>query len=193
MTEYICSVTLDQLTDIIDEHVPSNPNIVYKSCGNYIVVLKKLENTITNENRCGIVDSNHAKFRANTLMTILIINKMNGQLVTKITNSCYSKKIFLYELNKIAIVNDYDMHSNIICAPGIHYFKSIESAYFYDFKNIETHYTGTIKKWLSDGYLYQEYELLNGHMVSEKYLTDAEIREIDTFIAIQNASTALFV
>src|SRR5438128_254473 len=51
---------------------------VFKSCDyEWIVVLKKLSDTLTNEDRHCVVDARYAKFRANKLKVMLIFNKLN--------------------------------------------------------------------------------------------------------------------
>jgi hypothetical protein len=39
-----------------------NKTIVYKSCSDYIIVLRKLTDTITNESRDDVIDPQHAYF-----------------------------------------------------------------------------------------------------------------------------------
>ena len=104
----------------------SDPKYVYKSCGNYIVVLEKLIDTITNELRTNITDPKYAKYRANKLKTILIINKFDPlDVIMEIENSFYAKKV-VYRTGEIIEIDDYDYDANEVCTRGIHYFKTIE-------------------------------------------------------------------
>ena len=69
---------LKQLKEELSEYI-DDKKYVYKICGDYIVVLEKLPDTITNENRSNIsqIDDNklYAKYRANKLLVKQIINK----------------------------------------------------------------------------------------------------------------------
>lgn len=148
-------ITLDQLTKIINDHILHSANIVFKSCYNYIVVLKMLDDTITNENRLDVVDSKHAKFRANKLFTKMIISKFTGDLITEVYNTTYKNKKILYKVGKVIIIDNYDLDGEQICSTGIHYFKSIESAYYYETCNN----CGNFKKWYDNGRIEMEYEI----------------------------------
>jgi hypothetical protein len=59
---------LKQLTEELVDYI-NDTKYVYKTCGNFIVVLEKLEDTLTNENRSNVSqngdDKLYAKYRAN--------------------------------------------------------------------------------------------------------------------------------
>lgn len=158
----ITLITLDDLIKIINGYIPENPDIVYKSCGDFIVILKKLNDTITNENRCDVVDSKCAKFRANKLFTKMIINKFTGELIPEIANTSYSNKI-VYKVGKVMVVDNYDFNINTICAPGIHYFKSIDAAYY--FCNIG--FLGKYKGYYDSGQIKIERDIV--YIIGDKY------------------------
>ena len=65
---------MDTLKELCKEYIV-DPKYVFKSCGNYIVVLQKLLDTITNESRSDVSNAMYANYRANKLRVILIINK----------------------------------------------------------------------------------------------------------------------
>src|SRR5438128_1956435 len=133
---------------------------LYKSCqGDYIVVLKKLDDTKTNESRKDIVDPMYAKFRANKLMVVRIYNKHTGEEVNSIKNSVYHTKKITYTCNEVVEVTNYDGNVDEICSTGIHYFKCEEAAKFYEhvmsenatLKEVKQSYTGPYKQWSSNG------------------------------------------
>jgi antitoxin component YwqK of YwqJK toxin-antitoxin module len=125
---------------------------VYKLCKNkrkkdnligprkWLVILEILDSTITNEDRNNIVDKRFAKFRANKLKVIKIINTNKPNLVTKKIRNVFGNKYLVYEVGKIVEIDNYEKNKNQVCASGIHYFKTIDPAYYYDsriFKNGE--------------------------------------------------------
>ena len=57
----------------------SSSSQCYKKCGDYIVTMKKLPDTITNESRRNVVDPLYAKFRADKLMVVSIEHKDTGE------------------------------------------------------------------------------------------------------------------
>jgi antitoxin component YwqK of YwqJK toxin-antitoxin module len=120
---------------------------VYKSCGNYIVTLTKLPDTITNENRDSVNDVNHAKHRANKLEVVSIVNKDNGSHLDEIKSSSYSHDHLMYYVGETVESDEYDTDINKVCSTGIHYFKTWETAYFWD-KSITN---GVFKQWSNSG------------------------------------------
>jgi hypothetical protein len=106
---------------------------VFKSCGPYIVVMKKLKDTVTNEDRASVVDPLNAKFRGTHFMVVLIFDKMEPKYTVKQTeNTIHLRDKLKYIVGEVVYANDYDHDSSKICAPGIHYFKSLEAAFYYN-------------------------------------------------------------
>ncbi len=152
----------------------NDPMFVYKLCNNkWLVIMKKLtdENseikTITNETRDNIIDPLYAKFRANLLKVILILNVENGNIINFITNSYPDKTLctestVLYEIDKLVISEKFDNDLNKICTHGIHYFKSIEGAFFY--RQIPLEFSGTWIRWYENGQRFKEFEIKNGNL-----------------------------
>jgi antitoxin component YwqK of YwqJK toxin-antitoxin module len=147
---------LDQLKQLY----PSSDGYVFKSCSiEWIVILQKLEDTKNNELRDDVKDSMHAKFRANKLLVIDIVNKFNNQTIDKTTNSFYAKKIIAYKKGEIIEVLNFDEDLNEVRAPGIHYFKSPTAAFYYELGNKRN---GLYKEWYETGQLYEEYTRIDG-------------------------------
>jgi antitoxin component YwqK of YwqJK toxin-antitoxin module len=145
-----------------------DPSVVYKACGDYIVVLKKCDDTTTNEARDNVIDPMHAKFRANKLKVLCIFSSKNpADQVTNIMNTSYFDNIIVYHVNEIIVSHDFDEKDmSAVCAPGIHYFKSLEAAYYYCYNSKTGHvnYTGKFISWYDGGQKQYEYEIVNGQI-----------------------------
>ena len=91
---------LVHIVDIVDRYI--DPSYVFKSCSrDWIVVLQKLPDTITNESRF-VVDADCAKFRANKLQVVDIIHKFDQTITCdSIWNSVYAGKQMEYKRGEI--------------------------------------------------------------------------------------------
>jgi antitoxin component YwqK of YwqJK toxin-antitoxin module len=140
-----------------------DPKYVYKSCGNYIVVLEKLIDSRTNESRSNVADPKYAKYRANKLKTILIINKFDlSDVIMEIQNSYYEGKKVVYRTDEVIVINDYDHDLGVVCTSGIHYFKTIGQSFFWELLEFNPLYTGKWIKWHDNGTKYLEGEYKEG-------------------------------
>jgi hypothetical protein len=142
--------------------------IYYKSCGEYIILLKKYIDTITNENRLNIYDIENASYRANKMFIYDIIHKINPDTkINKLYNTIYHKKI-LYEKGKIVECTDYDYNINHIYTTGIHYYKNKERA-LYDEPDIliKIKYSGNHTEYNEYGEKLQEGQYLNGNKIGK--------------------------
>jgi antitoxin component YwqK of YwqJK toxin-antitoxin module len=120
---------------------------VYKSCGDWIVIMEKLVNTITNDARV-VKNKSYAKFRANMLYVVAIVNKIDhSKTIDSVTNVSYRYKAITYKPGEIINVSDYNPNINTICSTGIHYFHTYKAAFFYDYSVTN----GKIMKWYDDG------------------------------------------
>ena len=119
---------MDKLVHIVDRYI--DPSYVFKSCSrDWIVVLQKLPDTITNESRF-VVDADCAKFRANKLQVVDIIHKFDQTTRDSICNSVYEDKQIVYKKGEIIEVEDFDKNLNEVCAAGIHYYKTMKVAFY---------------------------------------------------------------
>src|SRR5688500_6099539 len=147
MLDYI-KETYKQYIDIDCE----NPVYVYKMCNSnnnyWLVIMKKLPNTITNESRKYVQDKKYAKFRASELEVIAIINIQDAKTIDTINNIYRVRNIMgnaisfsniIYKIGCKVKPDRFDFNLDVICSNGIHYFNSIEAAYFYRF-NIPNNY-----------------------------------------------------
>lgn len=127
----------------------TEPNIVWKSCGNYIVTLQKLPDSITNESRKSIAVSLTAKYRADKLKVIKIENKdYPEETLESIENTFHKSKTVIYIVGEIVSVDDFDTDLEKVCTTGIHYFKSKEVAFYWD---RDTPENGKLIGWHENG------------------------------------------
>jgi antitoxin component YwqK of YwqJK toxin-antitoxin module len=153
---------------------------VFKSCSReWIVVLKKLEDTKTNESRVDVKDSLYAKFRADKLLVVDIVHKFFDQTIDEITNSAYSNKTIKYKKGEIIEVFNFDKDLDAVCAPGIHYFKSAKAAIYYELI-IEN---GPNKSWHENGQLHIECAYKNGKEdgLYKEWYANGQLEEECTF------------
>jgi antitoxin component YwqK of YwqJK toxin-antitoxin module len=148
------------IIDNLTQKYSSEEGYVFKSCStDWIVVLQKLPDTKTNESRSGIKDSMYAKVRANKLLVVDIVHKLTGQITNEIVNSVHSDKIITYKTNEVIEASDFDNNLDEICSTGIHYFKSVESAFYYETPD---DYRGQHKCWYDNGNLIGTCWVVNG-------------------------------
>ena len=132
----------------------NKPKYVFKSCQkDWIVVLEKIEDTITNENRqADIYDYDFATFRGSHFKVASIINKFTLEPVYTITNSCFLKSTVTYVVGEIVCADIFDPHSNNVISNGIHYFLSIDQAFYYEL-DTKGDYNGKFVEWFANGKL----------------------------------------
>ena len=144
----------------------SDTDLCYKSCGDYIVIMKKLPDTICNESRKGIVDPPHAKFRANKRLVVSIEHTITGKKIKRIQNTSYEDKQIWYEESKKVSASDYNSDLNKVCTSGIHYFLSRDAAFYW--KNAQTSDAGKLngpyKTWYHNGQKCVEYTYVDGKL-----------------------------
>ena len=114
----------------------------YKACRNSIVTLELLGDTKTNEKRVNAVNDKYAKFRCDRAKIISITDPETGKNI-KMDGSIYNPH-FHYRVGKI-VETDFNICINLVCAKGIHYFKTKEAALSWFYK--ETNNTLPDGKW----------------------------------------------
>jgi hypothetical protein len=139
---------MERLVATCSEYTNIN-KYVFISCRNYIIVLEKLHDTITNESKLSDISNPlYAKYRANKLRVILIINKFEPfDVITEIQEDSIMK----YETDKIVEVDDYDMDLDQVFTTGIHYFNTIEQAFYWKIIDFNPTYTGKYMCWYHNG------------------------------------------
>jgi len=116
------------------ENPSMDDTIKYKRCGDFIVQMKRMQDTKDNEMRAKVVDARYAKFRANKLMVMRILDTLSNVFVDSIKHSykhIYGDIPIEYRVGKIALPNGFEDNVDIICAEGIHYFNTLFAAYCY--------------------------------------------------------------
>jgi len=127
----------------------------YKSCGDYIIVLKKCIDTVCNENTLYVYDNNNATYRANKMLIYNIIHKLDNSCISQI----FSNKV-LYEKYKVIEFSNY----NDIDINGIEYYTNYNRALFEEnnvLLNIK--YTGYYVQYDTFGQKLQEGNYINGN------------------------------
>jgi hypothetical protein len=181
----------------------STPDYVFKYCKetyknifrkrekNIIIVLQKLEGenpTITNESRNGIIDPNYAKFRASHLKVILIFDMDHPEIeYESIINKLFDYTLLTYRRDCIVYADKFDKNLDNICSNGIHYFKTVDGAFYY--QSYWVNKTGKYIYYNDDGSKYKEGDFSkkmfkycnydsNGNLIREDIYFDSVIAHI---------------
>jgi antitoxin component YwqK of YwqJK toxin-antitoxin module len=153
----------------------TKPKIVFKRCGEWLVYLEKMENTITNEERPSLEKEKvmeeeklHAKYRGNTFLVVWIEHlweENKGELLTcnEIQNTYYKKKIITYRTGEIIEEPEFDLiNPDKCCSRGIHYFLDKDTAKNYLKSGISLHIDGTYYEYYENGKIFKKYTYING-------------------------------
>jgi hypothetical protein len=136
-------------------------DVVYKSCGEWIVIMKKFPETVTNETRSGVKNRSYGKFRANLLFVVQIVNKIDSnKTIDSIQNTFYDEKI-TYVVDQEIFVENFDMDLDTVCSTGIHFFNTYAAAFFFEFDLIKN-YSGQFYSWCDNGNVTCKGNYLNG-------------------------------
>jgi hypothetical protein len=179
----ITLVYLEQIVAAFAERskIPHD-TFIYKKCQEYIIVMRKLDDTITNESRLSVRSSTYAKHRANKLEVLLIIDMYYGTTTEKsIVNrfNYYSRsklsgqisKCTNYVVGSIVEPDTFDNDLENVCSNGIHYFKSLERAYYYGI-NLCLH-NGPYKNWRDNGELCEKSNYEYGRLHGRREIWDS--------------------
>jgi len=142
------SYQIENLIKSCKEHALYNiPNeekdlLCYKKIKNEIlIVMKKLQDILSNEKREHIYDVNNATYRANKLYVIKIFNIFTKKRYDKVVNVTQvyfdTPPIFtIYKKNTIVYANDFNHDLSKTYSSGIHYYKSIETTLYFHSKSL---------------------------------------------------------
>jgi antitoxin component YwqK of YwqJK toxin-antitoxin module len=135
----------------INEDYLINPIYVYKSCADCVVILERLPDTVTNENRNNIKNKeckSFAKYRGSKFLVKDIFHKFDStKKVSSILSSNFENKLE-YKIGKIIIPDDFDRNLEEVCSNGIHYFLKLECAFYYSLEEITN---GEYLEWYENG------------------------------------------
>jgi antitoxin component YwqK of YwqJK toxin-antitoxin module len=155
----------DQRIDKIKKQCPEK-KYLFKSCQFcWIVILQKLDETITTQERFPINYSARlfAKYRANKLRVTKIINKFNPNKTTnRVSSSVYNENKVDYIEGEIVIPDSFNKKLDDVCSHGIHFFESVEPAFYYELDTYES-YTGHFVSWHQNGQKRAEGDYLDGN------------------------------
>lgn len=128
-----------------------DPDSVYRMCNHqYLAIMQKIPETRTNEARQDVADYKCAKFRANVLNVILIINVLDGKIIDMIDITDQGPFI-----DSIRAMIGHRLESNrydnklSIYSHGIQYYNSIEPAFYR--RSVPENYTGQWIKYHDNG------------------------------------------
>jgi hypothetical protein len=158
---------LKKLTEELADYI-NDKKYVYKTCGDFIVVLEKLSDTITNENRSNVSqigdDKLYAKYRANKLFVKQIINKYDLSKCEKVMSSYKITAEYEitaeYKIDETVYPDKFDINIENVCSSGIHYFLNLKRAFYY---NLEIEImNGEYLSWYENGQLFAKYNFIDG-------------------------------
>jgi len=156
---------MEQITSIYEIYsdIVSNPKYGFKSCGDSIVVLEKLEDTITNESRQDIIDPLHASYRGNKFFVKIIFKKMMPSMTLDyIHNTTYLNDTMVYKTGEICETS-FDNDITQVNSSGIHYFISVDTAFYYNM-TVDDKYTGWLWEYYPNGAPQTVMQLKNGKL-----------------------------
>lgn len=141
-------------------------SIVFKKCHspNALVVLKKLKDSKTTEERPFVVDKNYAQFRADKLFVHKILTLPDLKEID-CARSLYDS-YFQYRVGEIVEAPEYDPSLDIVSGKGLHFFHSFVAALCFGFvyRDIYEYYDGIWYDYNYNGLLISTHELKKGIM-----------------------------
>ncbi len=148
--------TLNYLTKYCQEHKYVDNTYIYSSCSDmsdndYLLVIQKLQDAKTNEDRNDIVNASTATFWTNTFKIVAIISENGMSEIDRIIG------VFNHNNERMILL----MEKGETIRSGITYFKTIETAY-YQKEYVPDLYTGTWICWNENGQKNFRGEYVNG-------------------------------
>jgi antitoxin component YwqK of YwqJK toxin-antitoxin module len=131
----------------------------------------------TNENRLGVADPLHAKFRTNKA---LVIDIENFETKEKMKEDCSRRDPdFEYKVGEEVKVDDYDEDIHEVCTTGIHYFKTKETAESWMGYKLD----GLYRRWHENGQLESEANYKDGNLdgLYREFHENGKIKEEENY------------
>ena len=139
---------------------------VYKGTDKAIIVLKLLDDTQTNEHSFTVVNRNFARFRANKLLVVDIIDIMNPSLHLKEIRCPFCPE-FLFSVGEIVEEPKFTLFETDK-KNGIHYFTTVDGAFYY--KMYKKNITERHVSFRCNGQIAASYECqFGGNITEQKY------------------------
>lgn len=190
-TKSINANILDNILIECNEYV-DNDKFVFKLCcdisenttseRDWLVVLRKLISTRTNELRENVFDNKFAKFRGNIFMVVKIFNIHNTKTKKTFIVNKFCNKELKYEINTIVKSDFFGNNLNIICSTGVHYFKTVLACCYFYVDPVDIKYSGYWIHFHDDGSKESEGSYINGiksgHWISYRY-NEEKMNECD--------------
>lgn len=147
--------------------------LVYKFCyPNYFVVMEKISDTITNENRSNIVDPFFASIRGNKFLVVLILDMTTFEQRDSIKTKYYSSTT-IYSVGDEVIADSFNSSKEALendDGNGIYAFLSMIPAYYFGFPFADVFKSGTpivFRNWYVDGSLQTDGSCLDCEMYGQ--------------------------
>jgi len=162
----------------------------FKSCGNYIVVMKLSPWTLNNESR-KVRNKKYASYRCVEVETIKIFNKFYPLMcIESIQNTHLNKpdcKKVTYEVGKRTTMDKpetFDKNVNNVITAGLHYFLDVHRAFYFDLP--VSNYTGRYVNYDEDGRVLEEGEYVDGKMIGNwnkywEHIRDFTAKDVMTY------------
>ena len=92
----------------------NNPNILFTNIDDHIIILQRLINTVTDENRYGIVDYQNASYTGYNFIVLKIINIWHPNIIYDILSfyHCKLNCIIKLKVNQVIDVDTINSYSN---------------------------------------------------------------------------------
>lgn len=124
----------ENYTKLYEECKKYPADYVYKRIREYIIVMRKpLDFFKCNEMRKDVKNKYFAKMRANYLFVVAIIHCQTLTYIQSIMHQFNEYPSLVYRVNQCVIPDNYDADIDCVCTFGIHYFLSLEAAYYLQF------------------------------------------------------------
>jgi hypothetical protein len=152
-------MSLKDLEKICEQY---SDDCVYKSClGRYFIVLEKMQTTQTNEMRKSAVDWRYAKYRGDGFLVLRIIDLLGLEETVETIENEMDGKTTVYTVGRIAVPDNFDQNLEKVCCSGIHYYTTIEPAYYRAAKQSDC-FSGTMVEHYNNGEMRSGGVMLNG-------------------------------
>jgi hypothetical protein len=149
-----------------------NPLCIYKLCKDeWLIIMKKVagENnkviTLTNEERENVFDASHAKFRADQLHVLVIVNIHTGDTKRSITNVYIDQNdiehVTIYSVEHFVAPDVFNPNLNIVCSGGIHYHLTFEHIFNLG-ENLPIDQSGIVYTFHDNGQILSKGNYMNG-------------------------------
>jgi hypothetical protein len=121
------------------QNFPHNETHRYKWCEGCIIEMRhptteEFDRFQCNEKR-QVKDTRFAKYRANAMYVIRIWNVKQKKWVSQCINPLqWQHHVVVYNVNTVVEPHDYWLEESVVCAAGIHYFKTLFPAFLYSSK-----------------------------------------------------------